>query len=77
MLVLLEVRMADDADITSERDEHEAPLRLSASRRFEGQPANGKCHWCRTPVRPFLRYCDVDCRDDHERKMRAARIGGL
>lgn len=76
-MVLLEVRMADDVDITAERDEREAHLRLSASRRFEGPPANGECHWCHAPIRPMLRYCDIDCRDDHERKMRAARIGGL
>ena len=52
--------MADDADITAERDEREAPLRLSASRRFEGRPSNGECHWCHAPIRPMLRYCDVD-----------------
>lgn len=63
--------MADVADITSDRDELEFPMRLAMSRRASGPPANGECHWCRDPVGPGLRYCDHDCLIDHARAQRA------
>ena len=65
--------MADDADITAERDEREAGMRLAASRRDEGAKANGRCHWCDDPAPPLLRFCSSDCRDEHERIERLKR----
>lgn len=62
--------MADDVDTTTDRDEREAPMRLAASRRYEGLPANGKCHWCHEPVATGLRFCDADCQGDHARRAR-------
>lgn len=64
--------MADEVDMTAERDEREAPMRLAASRKPVGPAANGSCHWCNEPVSPTLRYCDSDCRNDHERAHRGA-----
>lgn len=64
--------MADEADMAAARDELEAPMRLAASRKPAGPEANGSCHWCKEPVGPSLRYCDTDCRDDHERAKRGA-----
>ncbi|WP_315127345.1 hypothetical protein [Comamonas antarctica] len=63
----------DDVDITAERDEREMPARLAASRRDPGPKANGSCHWCGEPVAPQQHYCDCDCREDHERRLRALR----
>lgn len=65
--------MADDADITADRDEAEMPLRLAMSRRDSGRgpAANGHCHFCGTPVAPSLHYCDTDCAADHARALRA------
>lgn len=63
--------MADEADITADRDEAEMPLRLAASRRNPGPAANGHCHFCYEPVAPGLHYCDTDCAADHARALRA------
>ena len=62
--------MADEADITAERDEREAPVRLAASRKHQGLPPIGYCHWCDEPVADTLRFCDSDCKADHERAQR-------
>lgn len=68
--------MADEVDMTAERDEREAPARLAASRKPYTPPANGRCFWCKDLVAPGLRYCDDDCRDDHASADRLAKIGG-
>ena len=65
--------MADEADMTADRDELEAPMRLAASRKPVGPPPTGKCHWCDEPVGVGMRYCDSECRDDHERMLRVNR----
>lgn len=62
--------MADEADMTAERDELEAPMRLAASRKPVGLPATGRCHWCEESVTASLRFCDDDCKTDHERYVR-------
>lgn len=59
--------MSDDVDITTERDEREYHMRLAASRRDEGRPVDGSCHWCATPVPPPSRFCDRECQIDHGR----------
>lgn len=66
--------MADEVDMTAERDEREAPMRLAASRKPVGPAANGSCHWCNEPVSPTMRYCDSDCRNDHERAQRGKGV---
>lgn len=68
--------MADEADMTADRDELEAPARLAASLKPWFPPANGQCFSCAEPVAPGLRYCDNDCAVDHLRVLRAAEIGG-
>lgn len=63
--------MADDADITAERDALEAPARLAASKRDPGPPPTGQCHWCHAPVAVPRRYCeDDDCAEVHQRQLR-------
>ena len=68
--------MADEVDMTTDRDELEAPARLAASRRPEFPPANGQCFSCSAPTPPGLRYCDAECGIDHLRVIRAAELGG-
>ena len=68
--------MADDADITAERDEAEMPRRLAMSWRDPGPAANGFCHSCRELVAPQLHYCDTDCATDHARTLRARERNG-
>lgn len=68
--------MADEADMTADRDEAEAPARLAASWKHELPPANGSCFSCGEPTPPGLRYCNAECGIDHVRAMRAAAIGG-
>ncbi len=63
--------MADEADITADRDEAEMPMRLAMSRRDPGPATNGHCHFCDDPVAPGLHYCDTDCAADHSRAQRA------
>lgn len=67
--------MADEADITADRDEAEFGMRLAASRKPVGPAANGSCHWCQEPVSKLARYCDAECRDFHarEQKLKGAR----
>lgn len=69
--------MADEADLTTERDEREAPARLAASRKPCLPPANGRCFSCGELIEPGLRYCDRDCQADHERVLRARGRRGL
>ena len=68
--------MADEADMTADRDEIEEPMRLAASRKPTWPPANGRCFSCGEPTPPGLRYCDADCGIDHLRVIRAAELGG-
>lgn len=68
--------MADEADVTADRDEAEAPLRLAASRQPELPPANGSCFSCGAPTPTGLRYCNKECGMDHVRVIRAAELRG-
>lgn len=36
----------------------------------------GVCYYCDAIVPPGCRFCDADCRDDHERLARAEKIAG-
>lgn len=70
--------MADDADIAAERsaqllqDAIAAAARLSHAQR---EPVSA-CENCGTPLPEAIRtaagrYCDADCRDDHQARQRA------
>lgn len=50
----------------------EEQLRLARNKPVEYLPYIGSCHNCREPLAEPLRFCDVDCRDDHE-KIRRSR----
>lgn len=58
--------MADVIDVTADREEREAPMRIAASRRPEGPAATGVCldPGCAAPlIEAGRRWCDGDCRD--------------
>ncbi len=55
--------MADDADLTQERIEHEMEAMLRQRRRA-APPACGACLWCEAPLPDGRRWCCADCRDD-------------
>lgn len=57
--------MSDDADLACRETQHHIEAAL-AFRKTEGLPFKGACHNCDEPLSDPHRYCDVDCRDDHE-----------
>ena len=69
--------MADEADITTARDEAEYTLRLAASRKPVGPTPNGRCHYCGELVGDTQRFCDHECAAEYEREQALRRIGGL
>jgi len=65
----------DDADISADRAEKEAPYLLAASKRPEGPAPTGLCLWCDEVVGDDQRWCDGECRDQYERDRRMASRG--
>ncbi|MFZ4170061.1 hypothetical protein ACEV60_15540 [Enterobacter ludwigii] len=51
-------------------------LQLLACRLRPVLPLTGKCHNCGEPLHE-ARFCDTDCRDDHERRFRARLVNGM
>lgn len=60
--------MADEVDMTAEREERFAPFMIQNSRKPEGPKANGFCHFCDEPVAEGLRFCNRGCADDWEKR---------
>ena len=62
----------DDADLSQDRAEREAPYLLAASRKPEDPTATGRCLYCDEIVADDQRWCDTDCRDGwvREEKLR-------
>ena len=58
--------MADEADITAEREPHNMELSLLKSRRPAGPTPTGACLWCEDDVDDGIRWCNAGCRDDWE-----------
>lgn len=58
----------DDADMTAERAEREAPYLLRAAKKPEGPAAVGYCLHCGEPFEngSTKRFCDSVCRDDFQ-----------
>lgn len=61
----------DEVDLTAERDEREAPMRILASRRPNGPVPTGRCAWCEELVHDMAIFCDSGCRVDFERSAAA------
>lgn len=69
--------MADEADITADRDEAEYALRVAASRKPVGPVPNGRCHYCDELVGDNQRFCDHECATAYERVQALRRIRGM
>ncbi len=63
--------MVDDVDIASEV-EMDRINRLLASRIRETLSYVGMCHNCLEPLAE-AHFCDADCRDDYEKRLRFQR----
>lgn len=53
--------MADEADITGERERFIHLGNLARSKKPEGPPATGNCLNCGEALPPSVRWCDADC----------------
>ena len=62
----------DDADLSQDRAEKEAPHLIAASRKPEGPTATGRCLYCDEILGDNQRWCDTGCRDGwvREEKLR-------
>lgn len=62
--------MANEGDLGHEAEEFERNLAMTRHRaaRNRGLPYTGFCHNCGTSTVEL--FCDADCRDDYEQRMR-------
>ena len=68
--------MADECDMAQAREEMDRNLAIKAARMPE-LPSTGECYNCGASVPPGAKFCDIDCRTDHERQIAARRREGL
>lgn len=70
----------DVDDKASELEELDRESAMNLQRKRAAQAAarlpNGQCANCDEPLPPTLHFCDADCRDDFERRRRAAQRNG-
>lgn len=69
--------MADEVDITTDREELNIANAIRAARQSKGPGAFGKCHWCSEPLAGSARWCDENCRDDWQRDFTMRKKAGL
>jgi predicted nucleic acid-binding Zn ribbon protein len=60
----------DDADRADREDIIREQAIADVRRRKAELPAIGFCHYCSEPVPAGSRFCDADCRDEHETEQR-------
>lgn len=63
--------ICDQADLQNEV----AVTAALSQRRPEGPAANGRCHNCNEKLPKGMKYCDGECRKDHEYRERMRRVG--
>lgn len=61
--------MADEIDQAAELEQFNTEMAIKNRKRPEFN-FTGECAWCREKIKEG-RYCDIDCRDDHESFTRA------
>lgn len=67
----------DDLDRASEREQIDRDYAISeALRAAPSMPPQGICYNCESIVPPGARFCDKDCRDDHDTRKNAERRRG-
>ena len=61
----------DDADYASDREDIAREQAIAAVRRRSKELAPiGFCYYCSEPVPAGSRFCNSECRDDHETEQR-------
>ena len=60
----------DQFDRAEELEQMDRDHCLAAARNKPGLVACGGCHNCGERVAPGRLFCDVDCRDDYEKRVR-------
>lgn len=68
--------MADEVDMTTERQEREEAYLRAASRKPAGPIATGRCLYCDEIVGDETRWCDAACRTAYEKEAAARKRGG-
>lgn len=68
--------MADEIDQAQERQEKALEAAIAHARHQTLPAPSGACHNCAAPLSGSLRYCDGDCRDDHQRRLGALKREG-
>lgn len=67
----------DDIDRAQEREQSDREYAISEHLRTAPElPAQGVCYNCQSIVPPGARFCDKDCRDDHDMRKRAEKRRG-
>lgn len=64
--------MVDVVDNVNDTLERNLSKQIAAARKQKAIPFTGKCLSCDEPIK-MGRYCDKECRDDHERSMKQFR----
>lgn len=63
--------MSDEVDVANEQ--MEMTLASARSRRAPSLPTIGQCYNCEEPLKMGV-FCDGDCRDDYEKRVRGKGI---
>ncbi len=64
--------MADDVDLTEEREGFLREQRIARVREAAARPINypAECLWCKEPTGGVSFYCSAECREDHHQQKR-------
>lgn len=62
--------MADDVDFAQSLQERVLAKTLLNYSKTPEIPFSGFCLFCEEPIEKNRRYCDSDCREDHEKARR-------
>jgi hypothetical protein len=66
----------DDKATELEELDRESAMNLHRKRAAAFRLPDGQCANCDEPLPPNQHFCDSDCRDDYERRRRAAQRNG-
>ena len=70
---------SDTTDEASELEDYDREMCIAEARRAlkkQEFKATGTCHNCLDTVGPGAKYCNRECADDHEHRLRAERRRG-
>ena len=69
--------MSDHADNADSRIYRTIAASLAAARRAPVLQPDYRCHFCDEPLAVELLFCDVECRDDYDRRLSARQRMGF